>query len=190
MISALICDLHKEVRDAGKFKLLCEVLFSMAEDKYKQLAKSMQMIYCILMCEEDIIQQVDYEMIYFILQNKRFFTHYEEKILLKENTVKCIVDILKDKEMKYFDVFKSGLQQLPNSETLLAKIENKLNCNLNASSGTLSPTNYSLVFTSKALHWFRSHLIEKYMSSSFKKNFAGSDKEYNYVFPMLIMKNA
>ena len=178
-ISALICHLHKEVRDAETFKLLCEVLVNMPENKFKKLARNMRLIYCILKCEADIIQQVDYEKLYSILKQNGFFTHYEEKILLEESTVKCIMNILKDKEMNHFDLFTSCLQRLPNSETLLAKIESELsffNCNLSVND----------LFTSEKLNCFRNQLIEKYKSDSFKKHFAGLDNKYNFVFPTLI----
>ena len=183
MYSALICGLHQVVHDAEKFKLLCKVL--LLEDTNKELTKSMQTVYCILKCETDIIQQVNYEMMYPILKEEGFdFTHYEQNLLQEEKNVQCIIDILKDKEFNYFDLFLSCLQQ--HWPTISDKIEsemNNLNCTLIVYNNPPSYT--SNVCTSEKLISFRSDLIETYTGQSFQNSFAGLDNEYTFIFPTL-----
>ena len=72
------------------------------------------------MYSPDIIQQANYDVIYPVLKEQGFFTQYEEKILHKENNLKCIVDILKGKEMNCFDEFLTCLEQ--HSPSVFAKI--------------------------------------------------------------------
>ena len=82
------------VDDAKKFELLCKILHS-----EQKLTKSMLSVYCILQCEADIIQQANYDVIYPVLKEQGFFTYYEDKILHKEENVKCIVDIFKKRNV-------------------------------------------------------------------------------------------
>ena len=107
------------VDDAKKFKLLCKVLHS-----EQKLTKSMLSVYCILQWEADIIQQADYDLIYPVLREHGFFTQYEEEVLCKEGNVKGIVDILKDKDMDYFDEFLACLKQ--HSPSVFAKINDMI----------------------------------------------------------------
>ena len=169
------------VHDAEKFELLCKVL--LLEDENKGLIKSMQLVYCILKCEMDIIQQVNYEIMYPILKERGFdFAHYEEKILQEEKNVQCIIDILKDKELNYFDLFLSCLQK--HWPTIFVKIEDEMNYTLIVHN---NPPSYTSNFsTSEKLISFRSDLIETYTGQSFQNSFAGLDNKYTFVFPTLI----
>ena len=171
------------VHDAEKFKLLCAVL--LLEDANKELTKSMQMVYCIFKCETDIIQ-VNYEMMYSILKEGDFdFTHYEQNLLQKENNVQCIIDILKDKELNYFDLFLSYLQQ--HWPTISVKIKSEMSTLNYTLTVYNNPPSYTSNFsTSEKLISFRSDLIETYTGQSFQNSFAGLDNNYTFVFPTLI----
>ena len=172
------------VHDAEKFVLLCKILC--CEDDNKELVESVQLVYCILKCEVDITEQVNYEMMYQTLKEQGFnFVHYEETILQEQSNVKCIMDILKDKELHYFSLFLSCLQQ--HWWIIFVKIKDelsKLNCTINIP--TNLPSYYSVFSTSEKLISFGSDLKETYTGQSFKDNSAGLDNKYTFVFPTLI----
>ena len=182
--SVLIHDLYIVVDDAEKFKLLCKILHS-----EQKLLKNMLSVYCILKCEADIIQQADYDVIYPVLKEQGFFTHYEEKILHKEDNVEGIVDILKNKEMNYFDEFLDCLKQ--HSPSVFAKINDmitKPNVNENTTINIIPNYNCNsfMVQSTTSLLSFRSYLTERYTGRSFKDTSAGLDNKHTFVFPTLI----
>ena len=175
LYSALICDLYKVVHDVERFTLLCKIL--LIEDENKELTKSMQLVYCILKCETEIVQQVNYALMYPILKEQGFeFAHYEENKLQEENNVKCIIDVLKDKELNYFCLFLSCLKQ--HWPAVFVKIEDEMN--------KLNKLNSSLIVHANPSISFRSDLIERYTGQSFQNSFAGLDNKHTFVFPTLI----
>ena len=170
MIRALVRHLYKVVHDAKKFKLICKII---SEYGKEELVKSVTLVYCILKFETHIIQHVSYEVMYPILKEQSFFKHYEEIVLQRKNTVEGIVDILKDKEMHYFHLFLSCLEQ--HSPSISLKIKDEQNSFINIPS-TESCTSDSL----------RTELIGIYTGTSFKNHSAGLDNEHTFVFPTLI----
>ena len=172
------------VDDAKKFKLLCKILHS-----EQKLTKNILSVYCILQYEADIIQQANYDVIYPVLKEQGFFTHYEDKILHKEENVKCIVDILKDKEMDCFDEFLACLKQ--HSPSVFAKINDmitKLNVDENTTRNIVPNYNCNLFMgqCTTSLLSFKISLTETYTGRSFKDSSAGLDNKHTFVFPTLI----
>ena len=172
------------VDDAKKFKLLCKILHS-----EQKLTKNILSVYCILQYEADIIQQANYDVIYPVLKEQGFFTHYEDKILHKEENVKCIVDILKDKEMDCFDEFLACLKQ--HSPSVFAKINDmitKLNVDENTTRNIVPNYNCNSFMgqCTTSLLSFKISLTETYTGRSFKDSSAGLDNKHTFVFPTLI----
>ena len=96
------------VHDAEKLKLLCKIL---SENSNEELVRSITSVYCVLNCEIHIVQESSYEVMYTFLKEKFLFKHYEEIILQRENNVEKIIDILKDKEIHYFNSILCYLEQ-------------------------------------------------------------------------------
>ena len=172
------------VHDAEKFILLCKILY--CEDENKELTENMQLAYCILKCEPDIIEQVNYRMMFHVLKEQGFnFAHYEETLLQAQSNVKCIMDILKDKEFHHFRLFLSCIQQY--WSIIFDKIKDELSkfsCTV-IIPNTL-PSYCSIFSTSEKLISFGSDLKEIYTGQSFKNNSAGLDNKYTFIFPRLI----
>ena len=113
------------IHDISKFKKLCAILFS--EDQYKQLANDLLTIYCILKCETDIIKGLKYQEIFNHLKLKTFFKEYEEtEILSKQDKIKQLLIVLKDKSLQCIIDFLTYLKELPTYNTLVIKIENEI----------------------------------------------------------------
>ena len=113
------------IHDISKFKKFCAILLS--EDQYKQLANDLLTIYCILKCETDIIKGLKYQEIFNYLKLKSFFKEYEEiKILSKQDKIKQLLIVLKDKYLQCIVDFLMYLKELPTYNTLVIKIENEI----------------------------------------------------------------
>ena len=185
MIRALVCSLCKVVHDEQKFELVCNIL---SEDNNKELVKSVALVYCILKCEMYIVEETSYNVMYPVLKEQLFFKHYEETILQSENTVKKIVDILKDKETDYFNLFLCCLKQM--FPSVFTKIKNEWNNFIDSYNhqptciNNLSTGNVQLQCATSDS--FKKHLIATYTGRSFQDRSAGLDNKHTFVFPMLI----
>lgn len=139
-----------------------------------------------------IVQESSYEVMHTFLEEKLFFKHYEEMTLQKENTVEKIVDILKDKEVHYFNLFLCYLEQkLPR---VFLEVKNEWNSFIDSSSYLPACMN-SLSIGHNIIHMpcvpenllsFKKHLIATYTGQSFKGCSAGLDNKHTFVFPTLI----
>ena len=113
------------IHDISKFKKLCAILSS--EDQFKQLANDLLTIYAILKCETDIIKELKYQEIFKHLKLKSFFKEHEEtEILSKQDKIKQILIVLKDKSLQCIIDFLTYLKELPTYNTLVTKIENEI----------------------------------------------------------------
>ena len=82
---AMVSVLAKQIHNVHQFQKLCKILLQ--EQSYSELANSMQVVYCILKCENDIVEQQNCQEI----QGKQFFDNTEEKMLLEENSFEIIM---------------------------------------------------------------------------------------------------
>ena len=128
----------------------------------------MQLAYCILKYEKDILEQQNYQEIFCTLRENKFFVDTEEKILLKENSFEIIMTMLKKKRLHYFMIF---LKTLSGCSAVVHKIESNiedLNNNINWDIPQHSPTKQLHVDVSACpLHYFQEYFRQKYISSSF-----------------------
>ena len=175
------------VHDEQKFELVCNIL---SKDNNKELVKSVALVYCILKCEMYIVEETSYDVMYPVLKERLFFKHYEETILQSENTVKKIVDILKDKEMDYFNLFLCSLEQ--KFRSVFTKIKSEWNNfidsynQLPACINNLCIEHVQIQHATSEKLLFKKHLIATYTGKSFKDRSAGLDNKHTFVFPTLI----
>ena len=109
------------IDDIDKFQKLCKIF--LYEHNYYELAENMQLVYCILKCEKDILEQQNYQEILFSLREIIFFDDTEEKMLLESNKIEAIMNILKNKCLYCFKTFLFCLKKSPSCSTLVHKIE-------------------------------------------------------------------
>ena len=120
---AMISVAAKEICDADKFQELCKIL--LREHYYNELAEKMQVVYCVLKCEKNILEQQNYHEILSTLKQNKFYDVSEEKMLLETNKIEVIMNILKSKRLHYFSIFLFSLKTLLSCNTLVHKIESK-----------------------------------------------------------------
>ena len=169
----MISILAKEIHNIDQFQKLCKVLLQ--EHCYDELAKSMQVVYCILKYEKDILEQQNYQETLCTLKENKFFDSTEEKILLGENSFEIIMKMLKNKRLHYFMTFLLCLKTLSGCSALVHKIESNianLNNNLPCDIPQYSPQQHLNVVVSTcprntALHYFQQYFRQQYKSSSF-----------------------
>ena len=166
----MMSSIAKEIYNIDKFQNLCKVFLS--EHYYNVLAENMQVTFCILTYEMDILK-CNHEEIVHALREKAFFDDTEEKMLLGRNKIEIIMSILKNKSLHYFKIFLFCLKKLPNCSELVVKIEHKianLNYHLFLKISQFSTKELTLVNTyadSVPLHDFQQYFIHLYRSSSF-----------------------
>ena len=146
--------LAKEICSYDHYKQLIKVLsFNCC---YRELAKSMGEIFCILKCKEDIIQVLNYEDTYSILEHKKFFSKFDQQWLHRcsdtSYSIRDIFQILCTKSMRDFQIFFSSLSCMENSKALVSHIEKEKAC-----LGLLPPP----------LDIYQKFLIDKYTGDSF-----------------------
>ena len=174
----MISILAKEIHNIDQFQKLCKVLLQ--EHCYDELAKSMQLVYCILKYEKDILEQQNYQETLCTLRENNFFDSTEEKILLRENSFEIIMKMLKNKHLHYFMTFLLCLKTLPGCSALVHKIESNiadldLNNNLHCNIPQYSPQQHLKAVVSTcpscmrntALHYFQQYFRQQYKSPSF-----------------------
>ena len=161
----------KEIYDIDKFQKLCKIFLH--EYYYNELAENMQVAFCVIKCEMDILKQSNHEEILQALREKAFFGDTEQKMLLGTNKIDIIMNILKNKCLHYFKTFLFCLKKLPNCSELVDKIENQianLNYNLFLKISQSSTEELMIVKTyvnSIPLHDFQQYFIHLYNISSF-----------------------
>ena len=173
---AMISTLAKEIHNMDQFQNLCKQL--LRHENYNELAKTMQLAYCVLKYEQDILE-MNYmcQEIYCILKEDKFFDMTEEKMLLEERKLEVIMNILKYKCLHYFVRFLLCLKELPGCSVLVKKIESSIadfNCDLYQDILQNCLAKRLLVVSScpsckksTALHQFRQYFIQQYRSSFF-----------------------
>ena len=82
----MVSILAKQIHNVHHFQKLCKVLIQ--EQSYSELANSMQVVYCILKYENDILEQQNYQEILYTLRENNFFDDTEEKMLLEKTALK------------------------------------------------------------------------------------------------------
>ena len=171
----MVSVLAKQIHNVHQFQKLCKVLLQ--EQCYSELANSMQVVYCILKCENDILEQQNCQEILYTLKENNFFDNTEEKMLLEENSFEIIMTILKNKCLHYFMTFLLCLKTLPECSALVRKIESKiadLNDKLHWDIPQHSPQQLNVVVSkcpscmrNTALYYFQQYFRQQYKSSFF-----------------------
>lgn len=172
---AMISILAKEIRNVDQFQELCKVLLQ--EHCYNELARNMQIAYCILKYENDILEQQNYQEILHTLRENNFFDNAEEKMLLEDNSFEIVMTMLKNKCLHYFMTFLLCLKALPGCSALVHKIESNiadLNDNFHWDIPQHSPQQLNVVvgkcpscLRNTALHYFQQYFRQQYKSSFF-----------------------
>ena len=177
LLRAMISLVAKEICDIDKFQKLCKIL--QCEHYYNELAESIQITFCILKCELDILAQSNYQEIFHSLKDKAFFDdHEEEMLLLGGSKIEIIIKLLKNKSLHYFQTFLFCLKSLPNCNVLVHKIEYEianLNYHLFLKLSQSSTEQSSLINTyvdrmrnnPGPLHDFQQYFIQSYTRPSF-----------------------
>ena len=172
---AMISILAKEIHNIDQFQILCKILL---HENYNELAKTMQLTFCVLKYEQDILE-MNYicQELFYILKEDEFFDMTEEKMLLEESKLGVIMNMLKYKCLHYFVRFLLCLKELPGCSVLVSKIESNiadLNSDLyhdifqNCSAKKLSVVrSCPSCKRSTALHNFRQYFRQQYRSPFF-----------------------
>ena len=169
----LISILAKEICDINKFKVLCKIFLN--QYYYNVLAENMQIVYCILKCEMDILEQNNYQEILDGLRDRTFFDDTEEEMLIGANRTEIILTILKNKSLNCFKIFLLCLKEIPSCITLFQKIKDEIadlnyHLFLKISQSSLEFSVANIHFNSMRntpLYDFQQYLIEIYTRSSF-----------------------
>ena len=119
----MISLISKEICNIDNFHELCTIF--LYEHYYNELAENMQVAFCILKYEMDILRQSNHEEILHALREKSFFDDTEKKMLLGTNKIEVIMNILKNKSLHYFKTFLFCLKKLTSEAVVrLSKILN------------------------------------------------------------------
>ena len=171
----MVSVLAREIHNVHQFQKLCKVLLQ--EQCYSELANSIQVVYCILKCENDIVEQQNCQEILYTLRENNFFDNTEEKMLLEENSFEIIMTILKNKCLHYFMIFLLCLKTVPECRALVCKIESNiadLNDKFHWDIPQHSPQQLNVVVSkcpscmrNTALHYFQQYFRQQYKSSFF-----------------------
>ncbi|XP_065889334.1 uncharacterized protein [Dysidea avara] len=145
-----IIRLAEEICSFDQYRTLIEVL--LFDCSFKELAKSMVDVFCILKYEVDIIEAVNYEEMLFALNSKKFFTKYDKQWLNISNNSN-IFEVLYTKEIHDFPIFFKCLSSVKDSKTIVLKIKKE-------KENLLAPI-------SSALGTYQQYLIQRYTSPSF-----------------------
>ena len=164
--------LAEKIDDIDKFKKLCKIF--LYEPYYYELAENMQLAYCILKCEKDILELQNYQEILHSLREVVFFDDTDkEKVLLGTNKMEIIMNILKNKHLHCFKTFLLSLKRSPSCSTLVHKIEGtiaELNNHLFlaiSQSSTEEANTCVVSMRNTPLHDFQQYFMQLYTSSSF-----------------------
>ena len=161
----------KEICNIDNFHELCTIF--LYEHYYNELAENMQVAFCILKYEMDILRQSNYEEIVHVLREKSFFDDTEKKMLLGTNKIGVIMNILKNKGLHYFKIFLFCLKKLASCSEIVKDIEHEI-ANLNYhlflkifqfSAEELTVVNIYAICV--PLHDFQQYFIHLYSRSSF-----------------------
>ena len=165
--------LAEKIDDTDKFKKLCKIF--LYEPNYYELAENMQLAYCILKCEKDILEQCNSQEIFHSLSGKIvFFDDIDkEKVLLGANKIEVVMSKLKNKHLHCFKTFLLCLKRSPSCSTLVHKIEGTIAELNNHLFLAISQSSTDVVNTcadsmrNTSLHDFQQYLMQLYTSSSF-----------------------
>ena len=161
----------KEICDINKFQKLCTIFLS--EYYFNELAEDMQVAFCILTYEMDILKQNNHEEILHALIEKAFFDDTEKKMLVETNKIEVIMNILKNKSLYYFKIFLFCLKKLASCSEIVKNIEHEianLNYHLFLKMSQFSAEDLMVVNTyadNVPLHDFQEYFIQLYSSSPF-----------------------
>ena len=161
----MISILAKEICDMKKFRKLCKVF--QYEHYYNELAENMQIVYCILKHERDILKLNNYQAILHILREREFLDDTDEGMLLGENKIEIVMTVLKKKSLHCFRIFLLCLKEVPSCSTFVQKVENEiagLNYHLFLK---ISQSSTAEEMRNTPLHDFQQYLIQSYTRSSF-----------------------
>ena len=115
----MVRELLFSVHNANHFETLHKIFHSDSTSIFSKVAEKMQAVYDVLKKEEHLIRVLNYEKLLEALKMKEFFTKHDELKLRKNNKeVKCIIEILKEKDFEHFVIFKSCLQELKQSDAI------------------------------------------------------------------------
>ena len=168
----MISLITKEICNIDNFHELCTIF--LYEHYYNELAENMQVAFCILKYEMDILRQSNHEEIVHALREKSFFDDTEKKMLLGTNKIEVIMNILKNKSLHYFKTFLFCLKKLVSCSEIVKDIEREianLNYNLFLKISQFSAEELTIVNTYAncvPLHDFQQYFIHLYSRPSFK----------------------
>ena len=164
--------LAEKIDDIDKFQRLCKIF--LYEPNFYELAESMQLVYCILKCEKDILEQQNYQEILHSLREVNFFDDTDkEKVLLGANKIEIIMNILKNKYLHCFKTFLMCLKKSPSCTILVHKIEGtiaELNHHLflAISQSSTEEVNTCVVsMRNSPLHDFQQYFMQWYTNPAF-----------------------
>ncbi|XP_065916440.1 protein NLRC3-like isoform X1 [Dysidea avara] len=153
----LIDALRQGVQSIEQLNELLRVL--KLDSTFHEIANNMEVVYRVLMNEENIVKGCDYSKLLACLKKKKFFTKHDETILSTScNKAKQIIEILKDKELDSFRTFLTCLEETHQGD-LVSKV-----------------VSLSYKHPCYSLDSFKHFLHERYTTSSFTGT---SDIDFN-----------
>ena len=164
IVRTMISILAKEICDMTKFQKLCKVF--QYEYYYNELAENMQIVYCILKHEMDILKQNNYRDILHILREREFLDDTDEKMLLGVKETEIIMTVLKKKSLHCFRILLLCLKEVPSCSAFVGKVKKEI-ADLNCHLLKISQSSAAEEIRNTPLHDFQQYFIQSYTRSSF-----------------------